>query len=282
MVVESLLTPFSARKRPGKAMLLGMLFATLGVFLGLWIFEDHVSLVMVFLTVTAGIPLFYQTMIEEEEKDLIYTKERTLLAEHGKTLTFLMMYFIGATVAYVFLYVVMPTELSTKVFEVQTQTITSLNQHVTGNAIQIGLLNKIFMNNVKVMIFCILFAFIYGAGALFILTWNASVIGAAMGNFIKSHIAEYANVFGFQKAGAYFYVASLSLLRYSLHGIPEILAYFVAAMAGGILSASVIKHDVGTKNFERILLDASDLVLLSIFILFIAALIEVFVTPQFF
>ncbi len=45
---------------------------------------------------------------------------------------------------------------------------------------------------------------------------------------------------------------------------------------------AIIKHDVATKKFENILLDCSDLVLLSIGILIVAALVEVFITPLFF
>ena len=69
------------------------------------------------------------------------------------------------------------------------------------------------------------------------------------------------------------------MLRYLVHGIPEILAYFVAALAGGIISVAIIRKDYKTKSFQRILLDVSDPVLLSVLILFIAALLEVFVTP---
>ena len=72
------------------------------------------------------------------------------------------------------------------------------------------------------------------------------------------------------------------MLRYAIHGIPEILGYIVAGMAGGLISVAVIRHDFRTRNFERVILDASDLILLAVFIIFIAALLEVFVTPLFF
>ena len=194
----------------------------------------------------------------------------------------LVLLFLGITIALSFWYVVLPAETTNSLFKIQTQTIASLNQQVTASVAKFNLLNKIFLNNIKVLIFCILFSFIYGTGAIFILTWNASVIGAAVGNFIRTHVAQYAGAVGFSKIAAYFYASSLSLLRYSMHGIPEILAYFVAGLAGGILSVAIIKKDFETKRFERILLDSSDLILVAVFILFIAALIEVFITPLFF
>ena len=45
---------------------------------------------------------------------------------------------------------------------------------------------------------------------------------------------------------------------------------------------AIVHHDFGTNQFEQVLLDVSDLVLLSVLVLFIAALIEVFVTPALF
>jgi len=143
-------------------------------------------------------------------------------------------------------------------------------------------MSKIFLNKIKVLIFCILFSFLYGSGGIFILMWNASVIGVALGNFFRSRLAEAVSAVGFSQVASYFYITSLSILRYAIHGIPEIVAYIVAGLAGGIISVAVIRHDFGTKNFEKILLDASDLILIAIFVLFAAALLEVYVTPLFF
>jgi uncharacterized membrane protein SpoIIM required for sporulation len=282
MVLESLLNPLRAERQPWVLILLGFLYSSLGMFLSLWIFEEQASIVMVFLTVMAALPLMYQTLRLEEEKDVSLNKERTLLKEHSKAIVFFMTLFLGFVIGYSAWYVILPSGLSQQMFATQTHTISNLNQQVTGAAAQIGIMNKIFLNNVKVLIFCILFSFLYGSGAIFILTWNASVIGAAVGNFVKAHMSTTAGAVGLTKVAEYFHGTSLSILRYAIHGVPEIAAYFVAALAGGILSVSIIRHDFGTTNFEKVLLDASDLILISIFILFIAALLEVFVTPAFF
>ncbi len=282
MVLESVLNPFTAAKRPWELLIAGIFYGSAALFLSIWIFEEYASLVMVFLTVMACIPLFYKTLRSEEAKDLLIKSESKLIKEHGKAIMLLVLLFIGLTIAFSFWYVVLPAETSSGVFKIQTQTISSLNQQVTGSMAKFNLLNRIFLNNIKVLIFCILFSFIYGSGAIFILSWNASVIGAAAGNFIRTHLAQYEGAVGFSKVAAYFYASSLSVLRYSLHGIPEISAYFVAGLAGGILSVAIINRDFGTKSFERILLDSSDLILIAVFILFLAAMMEVFVTPLFF
>jgi uncharacterized membrane protein SpoIIM required for sporulation len=282
MVLESLLNPLRAERQPWVLILLGFLYSSLGMFLSLWIFEEQASIVMVFLTVMAALPLMYQTLRLEEEKDIMETKERTLLKEHAKAITFFLTLFLGFVVGFSAWYVILPNALSQQLFMTQTHTISNLNQAVTGAIAQIGMMNKIFLNNVKVMIFCILFSFIYGSGAIFILSWNASVIGAAIGNFIKGHLSQAADAVGLTKAAEYLHGSVLSVLRYAIHGVPEVAAYFIAGLAGGIMSVAIIRHDFGTTNFEKVLLDASDLILIAIFVLFVAALLEVFVTPAFF
>ena len=109
-----------------------------------------------------------------------------------------MFLFLGITLACAIWYVVLPQNIVTGLFETQTSTIQAINSRVTGAVTgPWPLFSKIFFNNVKVLIFCILFSFVYGAGAIFILTWNASVIGTAIGNFKRP---EPGNVFNDEEA----------------------------------------------------------------------------------
>ncbi|MFH1649410.1 MAG: stage II sporulation protein M [Candidatus Woesearchaeota archaeon] len=280
MVLESLTSPFSAEKTPWKMFFFGIVYASAGAFLAMWIFKEYSSLIMVFLTTMAAIPLIYNTIRMEEKKDLEELSERRLLKEHGKALSYFMWLFFGMVVAGVFWFAVLPSNTVSTLFESQLATIQTLAP-TTGNAIQASAstFNFIFLNNVQVLIFCILFSFLYGAGAIFILTWNASVIAAAIGNFIRGGLSVASTAIGADKMGQYFSTVAIGLLKYTIHGIPEILAYFTAGLAGGIISVAVIRHDFGTRSFEHILLDSADLILLSLLLLFVAAILEVFVTP---
>ncbi|MAF34940.1 hypothetical protein CMO91_03790 [Candidatus Woesearchaeota archaeon] len=282
MVLESLTNPFKAEQKPWGLFGIGFLYAAIAVFASLWIFREQASMVMVFFAVIAGLPLFYHTMQVEEKKDLKLLKEMQMLREHAKALRFFILFFCGVTVAFTAAYVILPAETTSALFSAQETTIVTVNQKVTGNMFSLDILSKIFLNNIKVMVFSLLFSFLYGTGALFILMWNASVLAAAAGNFFRSHLAEYAASSGFAQVGAYFAVSSFTVLRYAIHGIPEILGYFVAGLAGGILSVSIMRKDYQNHEFERVLLDVSDLVVLAALILFAAAILEVYVTPLFF
>ena len=282
MVIESLLYPVGVEKKPGRAFFVGFLYSSIAVFLSLWIFETQASFIMVFLTTIACVPLLYNTIKLEESKDMVVTGKKRLLREHGKAIKFLMFLFLGITLSSVLWYTVLPKETVNYLFDKQTKTIAEINNNVSGNATQAGRFVKIFFNNLKVLSFAILFALIYGAGAIFILTWNATIIGTAIGNFIRQNVASYASAFGAVNIASYFQIVSLGILRYAIHGIPEIMAYFYGGLAGGIISVAVIRHHYSSKKFFLIVEDSTNLILMSIFLLILGALLEVYVTPLLF
>jgi len=237
---------------------------------------------MVFLTTLACVPLVYNTMKLEEQKDETISTEKVLLREHMKALSFMMWLFGGVVFSCAVWYNVLPTDSVANLFSIQTRTIATINSNVIGHALQNSQFFRIFFNNLKVMIFCILFAFVYGVGAIFILVWNASVIGTAIGNFIRTELSQFAAEHGYISVGAYFHIYSIGLVKYIIHGVPEILAYFTAGLAAGIISIAMIRHRLDPDKFKRIALDSVDLILLAVGLLVAAALLEVYVTPVFF
>lgn len=279
MVLEAIISPIKAEQKPWSLFFMGALYSTIAIMLSVWVFKEYASIISVFLVVISTIPLVYSTIKLEERKDVLLEKEGQILKEHSKALTTLMFLFFGITVAYSLWYVFLPEKLLSILFEAQQNTIASINAGIGYNSV---LFTKIFLNNIKVLAFCIILSLFYGAGSIFILTWNASVISTAIGTFIRERISSYANELGYSTIANYFHVISLGLLRYALHGIPEILAYFVASLAGGIISVAIIRHGIRTKRFEKIFLDASYLILISIALLIIAAFLEVYITPKLF
>ncbi|MBU0628351.1 MAG: stage II sporulation protein M [Nanoarchaeota archaeon] len=271
MVIESLINPFKAERKPWEMFFVGAFYSSVAILLSLWVFKPHASLVMVFLTTFACVPIIYGTLKLEEKKDMEIDDEKMLIKEHGKALSFFIFMFLGITISFTLWYLLLPPDLSSATFSIQAKTISDINTRVTGQSINtLNLFSQIFLNNLKVLIFCLIFAFIYGFGAIFILTWNASVIGTAIGNFVRANVTHTSQYFG---------ITSLGVLRYMIHGVPEILAYFIGGLAAGIISIAVINHDFKSEKFQHILIDSTDLLLLSLVVLFIAALIEVFITP---
>ena len=273
MVLESLINPINAEKTPSKMFFYGVIYSLIALVLALWVFREEGSMVMILLTVIACIPLIYSTIKYEEEKDEKIQDEKILIKEHGKALKAFMFLFLGIMVGYTLGYIFMPEATIADLFSTQLRTITRINGGITGQAIGGDILIQILANNFKVLLFCIIFAFFYGAGAIFILSWNASVIAAAVGTFVRSKVMSN---FG------YFHIIPIAFMRYMTHGVFEILAYIIGGLAGGIISVAVIKHEFGSDRFKHVLADSVDLVLLALVILVLAGLIEVFLTPLLF
>jgi len=279
MVLESLFNPFVVKKKPWEMFFAGFLYSIVGLFLSYLVFKEVAGLLMVFLIVIAALPLVYTTIKNEEELDLKYDREIRLLKEHTKVIIFLLFLFFGITAALVLSYVVLPQEVTHTIFNLQEKAIVNVNNYVQGNITKLDVFIKIFTNNLKVLFFCLLFSLLYGTGAIFILTWNASVIAAAIGSLIKTEIGKTASLIGFNSISSYFGAATFSFFRYMSHGILEITAYFIMGLAGSIMSIAIIK-----KNFDNdnVVTDVLDLILLSLGFLLVAGVVEVYVTPIFF
>tara|TARA_Y100000310_G_C20640036_1_gene793385 strand:+ start:1041 stop:1844 length:804 start_codon:yes stop_codon:yes gene_type:complete len=262
----------------------GCLYAFVGVMLAMWMFRSEASMVLVFLTAFACIPLIYHTIKAEERRDeKIKSRGLPSWRTHRKAIY----YFLALSLGFIFMFslfnIFMPEQTITQVFQTQIDTINYINQRTTGDFVEI---NKVFFeivaNNINVLLFCFIFSFFFGAGAIFILTWNSSVIAVAVGNFARNKLGQAAGAVGINKVAAYFTAFSLGFWRYMLHGIFEILAYFVAGLAGGIISVAIIHHEVGSANFKKVFKDSMYLFGLALIIILIGAVVEVYITPRLF
>ena len=281
-----LINPKKAERRPWEMFFIGAFYASLAVLLVNWVFaqdavlSQRAGVLVVLFTVLFSIPFIYYTIRLEEKKISKTAGSWQLLKEHRHAIYSFMWLFLGFTIAFAFWYSILP---STQSFREQIETYCMINRpgnfdscvqqygikdstQVTPFLTNTERLFLIFTNNMYVLLFTLVFSLIFGAGVIFILAWNASVIGAAIGIFT-----------GYQLSALPF-----GLLRFFTHGIFEIGSYFVIALAGGMISVAVIRHETGTEKFWSVLQDSLNLIILSVVVLFFAALIEVFVTPMLF
>ncbi|MBU1111904.1 MAG: stage II sporulation protein M [archaeon] len=276
MVLESIISSLHAERRPEEMVIYGFMTATIALLLSIWVFPAYASFAMVTFTVMAILPLMIHVMKLEKEKQ--ESKNSKGLLEHKRVVLFFICLFMGFTLAFVFWFLLLPTDLSTDVFRLQMNTITDINSP-TGSAIsQSHTFGNIFVNNLRVLSLSILFSFIFSSGAIFILVWNASVVAVAMGSVFKMVVAA-----GEASSATYFWAASFAALRYLVHGIPEVTAYFIGGLAGGIISFTILDYKLGLsklfKKSYRPLKDATYLIIGALILLVISALIEVFITP---
>jgi len=287
MVLESIINPINAEKKPHLLIGLGFILTCLATLIGYRFFVNNASIVIVTFIALGATPLIYRIIKYEEQKDLQDLPERILLEEHWKALSAFMYLFLGIVLAIILLYILLPAGVELKTFKAQHDTfmeISGATSSVTGKTTNPSLIrfSNIFFNNITVLLIAIVFSFIYGAGAIFVLTWNATVIGVAIGYFIRHNLAIYSEHIGLSKIASYLSVITIGLTQYLIHGFFEILGFFVGSLAGGIISVAVIRHDLGSAKFEHIILDAADLLLIAVALIFFAAILEVWITPLIF
>jgi stage II sporulation protein M len=290
MVLESLIVPSKMEKTPKGMFYVGFVYSALGLFLAYWIFGSYSSLAGVFITAMPLVVIMYRVLRLEERKDIefsIYERfgrrlgRSFLIKEHSHAVSLFIFLFLGMVISYSLWSTILPENAIDRLFNSQIETIRAINVKAMGNVIDPdNILVSILYNNFKVLMFCIIFSFLYGSGAIFILTWNASVIGVAVGSIIRNSLLGCG---GFDNSFLYNYLGSFSVsFSFAVHGIPEIGAYFIGALGGGIISVAVVNHDLRSEEFKSIIIDSIDLILLSVLILFLAGLIEVYITPALF
>jgi uncharacterized membrane protein SpoIIM required for sporulation len=209
----------------------------------------------VFAVALAIIPssFFLKSLIEKEVRASEKIKEFRKLGfyrRYKKDLTTFLFFFLGVTYAFAIWSFVLPPEY----FAPQFARI----EGMTGRMITPGLneFTGILLNNLGVTFLSFIFSLVYGAGAIFIITWNASLLGVCIGR-ISRFMLEIPIVF----------------LQFLPHGIPEILGYLCAGLAGGILSAALMR---GSKANVDLMLDSLKLLGLAVSLIIIAAFIEVY------
>jgi uncharacterized membrane protein SpoIIM required for sporulation len=264
----------------------GIIYASLSLLLVNWFFSGDVVLsqysgmIVVTFAVMFSLPFMYYIIKKEEAEDEEAVGFLSVWKIHKDAIFALMWLFMGFIIAFSFWHIVLG---DSNLFNAQIETYCRINS--PGNILgcverynfatttpatsavtkEIRFLS-IIENNVYVMIFTLLLSLIFGAGAIFVLTWNASVIATAITVFTKNTIQEIP----------------LGILRYMIHGFPEIAAYFITALAGGIFGVGILRNGIRGKRFIHVLENTVILLFIALIILLIAAIIEVYFTPVLF
>ena len=284
MVLEDVLSAQTVEKKPLYVLPIAFIYTSIALFFALWIFPSHAAIIAVVLVTILTMPLFWGVVgIEKrkQESDKDYLRNiifGRFTHDKDKLMMFFVWFFLGLSMAVAFWFVFLPSDMLKDLFYVQLNTIREINLALSGGAVSQGFFLAIMANNIKVLSLTVLFSFIFGAGAMFILAWNASVIGVAIGDSIRSGLAS-AKTTGFATAAHYTGAISAGFFRYMIHGVPEIIAYFVGALAGAMLSIAIVKHEIGSVHFKKTIFDVGGLVLIAMGLLLIAGAVEVTISP---
>jgi len=280
---EAIINPKSAEKRPWKMFFIGLIYASLSLLLVKWFFardtilSQYSGMIVVTFCVMFSLPFMYYVIKREEIEDESVEGFFSVWKTHSDAIYAFMWLFFGFIVAFSFFNILLQDP---NLFNAQVETYCVINSPgnledcVLKSSFNDGIITSDFStkeirflsileNNVYVMIFTLIFSLIFGAGAIFVLAWNASVISAAIGIFTQYKLKGIP----------------IGLTRYMIHGFPEIAAYFITALAGGIFGVGIIRNGVRNEKFLRVVENTIVLLFIAIVVLIIAAALEVYFTP---
>lgn len=203
-----------------------------------------------------------------DERDIEHHYSKGFWVRHDRSILAFMFFFAGLTASYAFWSYILPPDT----FQIQTmkvQDIRAMAGSFFGGTSVVGdymsalaagdeytSFVRVLTNNMQVMGFAFIFSLLFGAGAVFIIVWNASILGVYIGRLSETvaHIP-------------------LSALPFLPHGIPEIGGYLIAGIAGGMISAAVIRGHKKT-IVAGIFRDSMKMLALALIFVFLGALIE--------
>ncbi len=237
-----------------------LVFTLLGVFLTKYVLPISQGLVSVFLISLIGAYPLITYLRSEEKKEMVKRiSEGKLILRHSNELAIYLTFFLGVTFGFVISAFVFPESF----FSIQIQIIEGIRGGpISGNIIISNIFEKIISNNLWVFFLTFIISFLFSSGMVFILVWNASVLGV----FIAKASGGVHNI-------------HMLALSYLPHGLLEIASYILAGISGALLSYQ-FGYYYKTKKYNKetflmVIKDAGVLILSGLLCLLFAGLIEV-------
>jgi len=275
MVLEHIFPEDWLERKGRYAFLLGIIYSVVGVLLASILFPGDPALVAVAFTSLLLLPELYKIFSIEERKESLETKIsfRALWRDDIDIVRIYIFLFLGILLVYSVGTILMPQMQSNTLFREQLE-IRFGQGNVAGQAVSGGLISSdlffdLLSNNFLVLIACFIMALLTGDGAIFLITWNASVWGTIFGL-----TAKLAGQFSGQSA---FFVFGTIMLIVFPHMMIEAISYFLAAISGSVISKDVILEKFASERFFEVFGFNLYLLLFALIFLLLGALVETFV-----
>lgn len=266
-------------KRPVHLFMTGAFYSSIAIFVSTILFFHAPSMVIVTFMTLPAVYIITQLL---KRKSLEEVKVRSAFDFIKVNLDLVEMYmflFLGMTAGIAFWFSVLPagvadTLLSEQIYNLHsiTQTVmtggATLGYQTIGQTASSEMFLLIAANNIKLVLLMTLLSFVFASGALFILAWNATVVGVAIG-FIIRRLSSETLLVGLAEG------LPLGFAYYILHIIPEIVAYFTAAIAGAMISSAMMRYDPFGPKSRKLMLIAAALMGVAILMILFGAAVEI-------
>lgn len=259
---ERLVLKFSNSERYLDVFLLSTFFTLLSALLVQHVVVFQVGssnlggVIAVLLTSLAASYPFVRYMLEEERRELRRNwAEKKLLRRHARQLELYLSFFLGATTGFALSTFFVPESF----YSIQLQVLDAIRSP-TGMAVGGAAFQEIVRNNLWVFSVTFLLTFFIASAVLFVLAWNASVLGVLVGTLANSA----------------FHVPVVTVF-YLPHGLLEVGGYVLAGIAGSLLSYGLESSMLGSGGEETGLVtqDTAVMLVIGVAMILLAGAIEV-------
>ena len=289
MVLEHIFPEDWLEQKTKYAFLLGAGYSILGILIAKILFPKDSGLVSVAFISLLLLPELYKIFSIEERQEMMETQFsfKELFRDDWDVVKIYIFLFLGVLLVFTVGTLVLPPSETNRLFEQQLEI--RGNPGHTGQLAYEGvfadeftftgnLFWNLLKNNFRVLLACFLIALLTGDGAIFIITWNASVWGTIFG-ITARHASEYAQMYPAQAVLSY--SAPLMILIIFLivfwHMIIEAIADFCAAISGSIISKDVLLEKFESDRFKMVFKFNLYLFLIALVFLVLGALVETIV-----
>ena len=255
------------------AFVLGVIYSVIGVLIASVLFPGDPALVAVAFTSLLILPELYKIFSIEERKESLeqHITFKALWKDDIELIRIYIFLFIGILLVYSIGTMILPSFQTNTLFREQLEI--RFGQGFAGQAaggiFSSGLFYELLSNNFLVMVACFILALLTGDGAIFLITWNASVWGTIFGVTAKG-----AAAFSGQNP---FYLFAIVMLVVFPHMMIEAISYFLAAISGSVISKDVILEEFASHRFFEVFGFNLYLLLFALVFLLLGALVETFV-----
>lgn len=277
MVFERFLDAKFVMKRPVLAFIFGLLYTFVGYALAILFFGKNVSVAMLFMATLLLVPSLIK-LISIEEKRVRADGIKRFYHDHKDIFEIYFFLFVGIFIGYLILGMLFTTTMpgfessfnfQLNFLEKQQGLSKELIEKFKEEAVKptfdqfVGILSS----NLAIALIAFGLSIFYGAGAIFLVVMNASVFSIFILYVMRYSAETLSN--------------SLAILgTFSLHLIPELCGFLLAAIAGGVISKALLKEKIGSESFRNVIKDGTVLLLTSFGLIILGALIEVFLTTR--
>lgn len=287
MVLEHIFPEDWLERKGRYAFLLGIIYSVVGVLLARFLFPNDPALVAVAFTSLLLLPELYKIFSIEERKESMEKNItfKVLWRDDIEVIRIYVFLFLGILLTYSLATLAMPSFETNALFREQLEIRFGDNlpaEAQAGSEAEIASTTSTFRNfdfqrtffgllsnNFLVMLACFIMALLTGDGAVFLITWNASVWGT---------------IFGITAKGAALFTGKSALVLFGIvmvvvfpHMMIEAMTYFLAAISGSMISKDVLLEEFASHRFFEVFGINLYLLLFALIFLVLGAFVETWV-----